>query len=348
MGEPCQILIHVITTPEGTLEWLLVDVVPNATPSEKAEPDKFVHKFKRAEPTAELIRHTEAERLALSDGQAVWRHAVTCGDGAYVGPYSNQLVETWCGQVLDHARLGDAPAAKHLQKFARGDGGSAIGFESSCEFHIIQLIGRDVDSKFPVAQQFDDLLRFFQHRYSFGAQKLIVRAVARRLGQRLKKLLAPRSDGFKVTGYSRRGAERYVYHFQLLHLALQCELQLTYLNARADAQRRYEEAMSRYRDTPRVGQKAPRVPRPDVGHGLALCKTLRSIGRQMLDVRVLLFGLGRGDLRDRFLAGYSVMTQDFRVSALVKVHWQHELILSMQRGVRGISTLAGALSMLRT
>jgi hypothetical protein len=30
IGEPCQILIHLVTLPSGDLEWLLLDVVPNA------------------------------------------------------------------------------------------------------------------------------------------------------------------------------------------------------------------------------------------------------------------------------------------------------------------------------
>lgn len=30
-GEPCQVLVHVVTLPSGDIAWLLLDVVPNAT-----------------------------------------------------------------------------------------------------------------------------------------------------------------------------------------------------------------------------------------------------------------------------------------------------------------------------
>ena len=30
-GEPCQILVHIVTTSSGNLEWMLVDVVANAS-----------------------------------------------------------------------------------------------------------------------------------------------------------------------------------------------------------------------------------------------------------------------------------------------------------------------------
>jgi hypothetical protein len=62
-------------------------------------PLRFVQKFKTAGPAAEMIRHMEKTRVVLSDCDAVVRHAVTCGDGAYVGPYSNNLVPTWAAQA---------------------------------------------------------------------------------------------------------------------------------------------------------------------------------------------------------------------------------------------------------
>ena len=29
-GEPCQVIVHIVTSPSGTLEWLLVDIAPNS------------------------------------------------------------------------------------------------------------------------------------------------------------------------------------------------------------------------------------------------------------------------------------------------------------------------------
>ena len=71
--------------------------------------------------------------------------AVTCGDGAYVGPYSNQLEHEWSQQVSGQP-LADPMA------------------ESSCEFHILQHVGRVVDAKFTTGAEFDNLLRWFRDR----------------------------------------------------------------------------------------------------------------------------------------------------------------------------------------
>ena len=29
-GEPCQVIVHIVTSPSGTLEWLLIDIAPNS------------------------------------------------------------------------------------------------------------------------------------------------------------------------------------------------------------------------------------------------------------------------------------------------------------------------------
>ena len=39
-GEPCQILLHVITLPSGDLQWLLLDVVPNAAHATLVRPGR--------------------------------------------------------------------------------------------------------------------------------------------------------------------------------------------------------------------------------------------------------------------------------------------------------------------
>ena len=89
--------------------------------------------------------------------------------------------------------------------------------------------------------------------------------------------------------------------------------------------------------------RPPVPPGPDVGKNLKFARELRGWGREMLDVELLVFGLGRSDLRNMFLAAYATLTQTFRVSMLVKVKSQDDLMGAMAAGVEGIAGLAAAL-----
>ena len=78
LGEPCQILIHVVTLPSGTIDWILVDIVPNAAYPEVVKPGAQkggVQKFKQAGPAAQLIRAAELQRLSMIDKERLRRHA---------------------------------------------------------------------------------------------------------------------------------------------------------------------------------------------------------------------------------------------------------------------------------
>ena len=80
-SESCTIVVHVITTEHGMIQWMLIDVVPNAKFTTSSA-DLYIHKFKRAESAAQLIRNIEYEKCVMSDLDALMRHATTCGDGA--------------------------------------------------------------------------------------------------------------------------------------------------------------------------------------------------------------------------------------------------------------------------
>ena len=58
--------------------------------------ERFIHKFKRAAPLARVVRRTEYTFLAMSDTEALARHAVTCADGQCIGPYGNGFMAEWC------------------------------------------------------------------------------------------------------------------------------------------------------------------------------------------------------------------------------------------------------------
>jgi hypothetical protein len=288
---------------------------------------RSVHKFKQAAPACELIRAVELAKCSLSDREAYRRHAATCGDGAYVGRYSNQLVSEWCRQTM-------------------GSPMSDPCSEASCEFHILQHVGRVVDSKFSGALAFDDLLRFFKGRYSFGSRKFLARGVAARLGKRCFSFAAPRTDNFKVTVYSRNLHVRLLRDYEVFRLLLEVDLEILYLNLHQEALQRYKLELDKFNTGKRATR--PKLPSTAAGVRTQMCKEMRSVGRTLMDPKILIFGIGRGDLRNVFIAAYATLTQSYKVSALVKVGCQHDMFLAMQSAIAGIAQLAGALRMLHT
>ena len=289
-----------------------------------------VHKFKQAKPACELIRAVELAKCSITDREAWRRHAVTCGDGAYVGRHSVHLVPEWTRQVL-------GPDAK--MNFCS---------ESSCEFHILQHVGRVVDAKFPLAEEFDDLLRYFKSRYSFGSRKFLARGVAGRLGKRCLSFGAPRTDNFKVTMYSRNLHLRFLRNYDVYRLLLEVDLEIVYANLYQEALHKYKSKLEKFNTGQSECVRPPRMPSATVAVKTKLCKEIRQVGRTLLDPKVLLFGVGRGDLRDLFVSAYATLTHNFKISALVKVQRQNDMISAMQAAIAGIAHLAGALRMLST
>lgn len=363
-GESCQILIHVVTRASGELDWFLVDVVPNANSKGAGS---GIHKFKTAESLVSLLRCSEADRMVLTDRDARRRHAVTCGDGAYVGHHSIHLMREWQRQVPG-AR---SSAVSGSAKSAAGSGGnvprasastvdgagasvsaggsgastsdgcsSPFFLEASCEFHILQRIGKFADSKFLGARKFDKLLRDLESEF-IHASYLYIRGAALQLSLSDRKLLAPRSDGFKVTVYSKNLHIRFIYNHQILHIALAAKLHVLYHNARIEAWARYERRLIKFQ----AGEleKQPSKPGPNVGRGVKRCRQVRALGRALLDPHSLIFGIGRGDLRNLFLAGYATLTQNYKISALVKTKAQHDFCAAMSNSVRNINSLCNYL-----
>ena len=93
-------------------------------------------------------------------------------------------------------------------------------------------------------------------------------------------------------------------------------------------------------------EKRPSQPSPRVGKGVKVCRELRELGRRLLDPRTLIFGVGRGALRDKCLIGYANLTQNFHISAVVKTRAQLEMCEAMANGVRSICTLCSYLRIL--
>ena len=163
---------------------------------------RLIHKFKKGAPLARIVRRAEATLLSMNDAEARSRHAATCADGAYIGPYGNNFTQEWCKLVYGGscARLfgqssadrpapsADEPApsaavpavqssadalASQPQRSADRPAPSAdepapsadepapsaaapavqsalaadLVLDASCEFHLVQGVGRFVDRK---------------------------------------------------------------------------------------------------------------------------------------------------------------------------------------------------------
>ena len=305
-GEACQILIHIVTRVSGEVDWLLVDVVPNASATDMGSEDR-IHKFKFATPLVSLLRRVELQRVLLTDRDVRFRHAVTCGDGAYVGPHSIQLMAEWRRQVPDpgpSSAGGSVSSAGGSVSSAGGSVSSASGsvvsddaplaalgrapvdckvprpvsqfcLESCCEFHILQRVGRDSDAMFEAAGKFDKFLRELRDQFQYGS-RLYIRGACAQLNLKERKLLAPRGDGFKVTVYARGLHTRFLYNFAILNVALSAKLHALYHNFRIEAWSLYANKVASFAEGS-LG-KCPKKPGPTVGRGVKVCRELRALG----------------------------------------------------------------------
>lgn len=344
LGEGLFVLVHVLTGPDGEIFYMIVDLSPNASNVIRTgrEGEGQLHKWKTGKAVAEHI-FTLERGMAISQWDSTFRSAGTNGDGAYIGPYSNDLMKHYQDKlVADFGPRLSPPLANALRT-------GSLAWEFACEFHALQISGRETDALFEEGLQFDDLLRWLALRFNYGHARIVARGVAKHFGIEWRKVLAPRSDGFKVTGYSRRCAERFVYLYRVIHGALCVELEAVYKCARHVAEKQYHQSLEAWQKLPgsETDKRQPRAPSASVGFMLKESRTIRAMGRQLLSPHQLVFGLGRYELRDRYLAAYSVLTQNFKISALVKVRSQGDMLASMHAAVYGIASLAGAIRMLR-
>ena len=130
--------------------------------------------------------------------------------------------------------------------------------------------------------------------------KVYLRAAARRLGMKCKAVLAPRADEFKVTLQARHCSRRFIENFAVLHLALEAQLEAHCYNLRQKAQIEFDKQVRLFNSGASDRRQAPKPPGHQAGQRTAVAKEIRRHGRLMLSPKVVVFGLGRGDLRHVF------------------------------------------------
>jgi len=161
-----------------------------------------------------------------------------------------------------------------------------------------------------------------------------------------KAVLAPRADEFKVTLQARHCSRRFIENFAVLRLALEAQLEAHCYNLRQKAQIEFDKQVRLFNSGASDRRQAPKPPGRQAGQRTAVAKEIRRHGRLMLSPKVVVFGLGRGDLRHVFLIGYANLTQNFKKSGMVKVAEQHRMLDAMRGTVASIAGLAGMLRML--
>ena len=348
MGEPLLIEVHCLTNAQGEMTWQLVGLSPNAATAVKGNRQEGapLHQWKSGACVAEHVIALEGG-LSMNPVDMVFRHATTNGDGGYVGPKSNNLVHHWAKSLLSQA-IALPPRVEGAVRRLLNSPKDDLAWETYCEFHGLQNAGATADRLFIAAKEFDELLRFLKARYSYYSGKNTLRACCRSLQIQYREVLAPRADNFKVTNYAGEYNRRFLHLFRALILALKVDLATLYTRAQTEARALYEQRLAMWESKSDTAPKRrPREPRADVGLRLKEAFKLRETGRSMLCVSTLVFGLGRGDLRNAFLIRYSVLTQKMNISRIVKFRELTEMLEAMSIGVQHLCQLAGAIRMLR-
>ena len=353
LGEPLLILVHVITTPAGEIAWMLVSCSPNATNAlvagrgarglPGAEGRGHVHAWKSSAAVAEHIRMCE-QGVSCDDMDALLRTATNNADGAYIGPRGNGVVHAWARQVFTVARqLGHESSDAYFDAPAQFVSDSA--WESPCWFHIAQLVGADADGLARLSGECDELLRALKLEFGFGSGMVLLRAAFKRSGAPPRRVAAPRKDNFKATAYASECFLKFSAMFTVLLQALRWRVSAEVLVAQEVAQKAHAERMLEWS---RGGKsRRPQPPSQRVGWQTKGVRELRMVGARMLSPALLVFGLGRADLRRAFLIPFGLMAQGLQEGRLTRTAHRKCLLDAMAGAALSLCLLAGELRFLK-
>ena len=329
-------VIHVYTTTEGKLSWALLGCpcLEYTTPKHQQEaalgasqheaavgatPKRWFG-LHSAEQLVDTV-HREEKSFHMDRSDRAYRLLVTVADQAIQGDGSVRFTQKECSK--------DMLAVKPLA-------------EGVCKFHVSDGVGTNVDKHFRETFVFDRLLRLVRRHFAYGTGNLIYRAIAEKFasivryfcekeqqcreavaraeanGQPLaatrmhaqagkckaeadaivragwskwRKPLAPKADGTRKAVYQNKARNSLFETFGLTYWGLQARMQQTLESVRVARMAKGKTVTAK------------------TGLATKEMKAWRSLGRAMLDIRLLVFNLGRVDFRRRHLAAYALDSQ---------------------------------------
>ena len=318
-------VIHMYTTCEGKLSWVLLDcpclehigeaarstaAVGTAATGTAAVGAQTTRWFglHSAEQLINTVHRVEAS-FHLSRADRAFRLAVTVADQAIQGEGSVRFTQKECTME----NLPVKPLA-----------------EGVCKFHITDGVGSNVDKLYGETFVFDRLLRLVRRHFAWGTGHLIFRSIAQKFEQfaeefrkqetrcleavakneangrplaaarmrqeaakkgaeaaaisragwnKWRKPLAPRADGTRKAVYQNKARATFFDNFGLTYWGLQARMQQSLESTRVARVTQGKEI------TAKTGLNTKEM------------KAWRSLGRAMLDIRVLVFNLGCVDYR---------------------------------------------------
>ena len=334
--------IHVYTTCEGKLSWALLDCpclehLPGAAAARRKEA-AAVGAGKEA---AAVGAGTHATRwFGLHSGEQLI-NTVHRVEGLYRLHRADRAFRL-AVTVVDQAIQGEG-SVRFTQKESSMDSLPLKPLaEGVCKFHVSDGVGTNVDKLYGETFVFDRLLRLIRRHFAWGTGHLIYRSIAQKFdefvedfrrqetrcleavaraeanGQPLaaarmrqeaarkgaeaaaitragwnkwRKPLAPRADGTRKAVYQNKARATFFDNFGLTYWGLQARMQQCLESARVARVTTGKEV------TAKTGVNTKEM------------KAWRSLGRAMLDIRVLIFNLGRVDYRKKHLAAYALECQ---------------------------------------
>ena len=326
--------ILMYTTCEGKLSWVLLDcpclehigeaarstaAVGTAATGTAAVGAQTTRWFglHSAEQLINTVHRVEAS-FHLSRADRAFRLAVTVADQAIQGEGSVRFTQKECTME----NLPVKPLA-----------------EGVCKFHITDGVGSNVDKLYGETFVFDRLLRLVRRHFAFGTGHLIFRSIAQKFEQFaeefrkqetrcLEAVARNEANGRPLAAARMRqeaakkeprlpplaervgtnGGSRWLLELMALEklyiarVAFVDTFGLTYWGLQARMQQSLESArVARVTQGKEITAKT--------GLNTKEMKAWRSLGRAMLDIRVLVFNLGRVDYRRKHLAAFALECQ---------------------------------------
>ena len=324
-GQSLLPIIHIYTNSQGMISWALLgcpclEASQLADTKQVANGTEEMFGFHKANRMIGAVHALETRYHIDRDDRAA-RLALTVADQAIQGPGSIHFSEEEC-------RL-DGVAFDPL-------------CQAICKFHIADGIGGAVDNLFEETQIYDRLLRLIRRHFAFGTGKLILRACAQKFESMAQEFdiralhyreqvarleancqliaaerargnaaradaeasalrrsgwtkaytpTAPKVDGTRKVVWQTGSRELFFKMFGLIYWGIQARMLQTLENCQQIARKQ--------------GQKIS----ADTGLRTQEMSSWRSLGRAMLDVRILVFNLGRADFRRRHLRAYALEVQ---------------------------------------